>query len=267
MSYKVNKALQFSQRFINGSPKKKKEMVTQYNDKIYEGICSHITEGDSFRSCDALNEINSVLPEKKRIDIKNLQNKFIKNYDGGSDYIYDKNDNIIGQTLELPIKKGKIKGKDLPTFMHELTHILDVFVNPKYNVRATNCEIKGLYGKKYDKVYDKLYNVEKYSNESEKAKIIEERKEEVLNFLQGKPVEDKMDCIQDLRYSLETEQNAYREQLRFARKTQTKNIEVEPNDLIEYEDKYLFTEKLQMLKEIGLDIVKKQRNKLQKKHK
>ncbi|MCM1265329.1 MAG: hypothetical protein NC200_03935 [Candidatus Gastranaerophilales bacterium] len=265
MAMKINKALQFSQKYINGSPQKKREMVSQYNDRIYERICSHISqETDSFRSCDALEDIQAILPEKKRIDIKNIPFKLREKFDGSSDFIYDKHDNIVGQTLELPVKKGKIQGIALPTFMHEMTHILDNFVNPKYNARAEVCERKGLYGKAYDRVYEKLYEIEKYNNETEKASIIEERRQDVLKLLKGKSVEDKIDLVQDLRYSLETEQNAYREQARFANKMFSEKREVNPHDLKEYEQSYMFEEKLQMLKEIGLDIVQSFRKKFAK---
>jgi len=259
----VNPAVKFSYSIIKGSPQSRREMVSKFNEQIFEGVYSRL-ENDSVHISDIKRVINEVIPEKKKIEIKPFKAK--GQYEGGSDYTYDSKGHITGQTIEMPMKKCRMKQNAMVTFMHELTHVLDTLVNPKFTARTNTMYKKELYTKSFDKVMNKrLYKYEKFSNDTQKNQIIEERRQDVKKFLDGKTAEEKIDYIQEMRNTLQTEKNAYSEQYKYAQILKERGKSVEETDLENEVSGYMFDEKLQMLKETGFEIIAKERKSFAKK--
>ncbi len=98
-----------------------------------------------------------------------------------------------------------------------------------------------------------------------KESILEVVKEKTKEFLKGKSNSDKILHLQDARYELEQEQHAYSEQLKYAKKLKDNGEEVSGQDLIDYEPIYMFSEKIQLLKEMIFNLISEERKKLAKK--
>lgn len=245
---------------IKGNAEKKRQIVSEFNTKIYDAIME-TNPKDIIKFRTIKDAISKVLPEKKRIEIQRQAKRFKEISDGGSDFIYDVNENIVGQTLELPTKGKNFELKNIATLMHELTHIFDNFVNPKYIKRTNEMNKYNLFSDDFMNLYrDKLYHLEFFQSEAEKQQILKERRNDIITFLQGKPTKDKITTIQHAKNFLESERNAYTEQLKFAKKLQKTGREIDKEDLIELTVPYLFNEKINMLKEIGIDIIQKIRH-------
>ena len=70
--------------------------------------------------------------------------------------------------------------------------------------------------------------------------------------------------LQDARYQLEEEQLAYSEQYKYALKLNNLGYKIDKNDLIDCEKVFLFKEKINLLKDMIADLIKKEREKIHK---
>ncbi len=64
--------------------------------------------------------------------------------------------------------------------------------------------------------------------------------------------EDKVNCLQDLRYSLETENSAYTAQQKVAKRLKKKRIQVSEDDLFRWDKDFMFVEKNRFTKTFGI---------------
>jgi len=262
---RVNPDVKFSYDLVKGSPQSRREFVGNLNAKIFESIQSSMHEGGILLD-DYKRIFKSVCPENKKVTISKISPKD-KIFEGSTDYIYDNKNNIVGQSMELPTQKGKIQTKELVTVMHEGTHAIEVLSNPKYTVRRNKLYKNGMYGDVSNKWYDTvLYRKEDSSTEYEKRACLDDVKERTSKFLSGKSKADKLDYIQDARYELEQEKNAYEEQLKYAKLLEFQGKEVDPDDLKDGNKTFLFPEKIEMLKQMGFEVVAEIRKKLAKSH-
>src|SRR5574344_1213254 len=249
---KISPDTKFSYNLIKGSVSSRKKYASNLNQQVFDSLELSM-KGNSSQVSDLENTICEVLPEDKNIKILKNANK---NVDGASAYLYDSSENIIGQTLEIPTKKGKFGTKVLVTVMHELTHILDSLSNPKYISRACLMTKQGKYNNSFYRWYDGvLYAEEKYKTDNDKKKCLKIVKDKTEKFLKGKSPEEKLNYIQDARYTLETERNAHNEQLKYAKILNSQHKEIYDTDLEDCDKVYLFTEKINLLKQMGLDTV------------
>lgn len=256
----VNPAVKFSYNIIKGSISERRRMIADYNKKIFNEVCEHIEDKKIYKG-DLQKSIEKILPEKKKIEVLSAKKSNVVS--GASDYIYGKKNEIIGQTIEMPMKSGKMAQTNIAVFMHELTHVMDALVNPKLTARTNRMYQHNLYTKEYDNLmFNTLYKYEKVNSSTpkkQKDEIIQKRKEQVLQFLKGKKTEDKIDYIQELKNSLLTEKNAFTEEHIYAKKLEKNNIKSDEDSLNDSRLGYMFNEKIQMLHEIGLDIIAKAR--------
>ena len=73
--------------------------------------------------------------------------------------------------------------------------------------------------------------------------------------------EDKVNCLQDMRYSLESENFAYLTQYKVAKKLKKKHINISEDDLCKWHLDFMFIEKINLLKRIAFEVIQKERNK------
>ncbi len=257
---KVSPNVKFSYNLVKGSVAQRKQFVSSLNEKFFEELQSMNTSNITIR--DFKSVYNKVLPEKKKVEIKQL--KELKIFEGASDYQYDSRNYISGITLEVPIKKSKIPKDSLVTIMHENTHILDTLANPKHTSLTQKLYRAGQYGHKRDDWFINVLYCKNKTNDN-KESILEVVKEKTKEFLKGKSNSDKILHLQDARYELEQEQHAYSEQLKYAKKLKDNGEEVSGQDLIDYEPIYMFSEKIQLLKEMIFNLISEERKKLAKK--
>jgi hypothetical protein len=110
-------------------------------------------------------------------------------------------------------------------------------------------------------VEQNLYHKEIFDTVEEKKEILQDRRKSVEKFLEGRPLEDKIDYIQDLRNDMLTEYKAYSNEKRIANKMYDFGYEIYPSDLKNKADLYMFKDKAEMLKQLGIEIIQKERHK------
>lgn len=156
----VNSTVKFSYNISKGSIKNRQKLISKYNKQIFRRLEQNLK--DNYISvADAQKAIDEVLPEKKVIQIRPISSKNKKEDVGNSDFLYGKNWNIVGQTIDIPIKNNKISIKNLSIFMHELTHVINTLLNPKTTARVNGMYLRRTYTENLSNIIDKkLYNYE-----------------------------------------------------------------------------------------------------------
>ena len=258
----VNNSVKLSYKIARGSFIKRQKIVSDMNEKFFDEF--HKLFKEKNLTIEDINEVYAnLLPEWKRIKILALKNT--KNADGASDYIYNGFNSIVGLTLEIPLKKSKIKEDSFVTLMHENTHILDTLLNPKYTALVQDLRYRNKYNKKRNYWYEKtLYCEEKVKNLAQLKKVLKNVKIKTKIFLKQQSTYDKILYLQDARYQLESEKIAFDEQLKYAKKIKLAGMPVIKSDLKNWNKSFLFTEKINLLKKMIADLIKKEREKIHK---
>ncbi len=248
---------------IKGNINTRQDKSTQLVNKFYREIKGRFKNGEI-----KLNEIqkciNEVLPQKVNVQVKNLVTD-IENSDmvGGSDLKYNKDySKILSITIDLPTVENKIPIQQLPTLMHEFTHVADQLYNPKIISRSQYMTDKDLYIKEYDDLYDSfVYNCEEPESNKEKVFILKRLEQVFKGFLKKLDPKDKINYLQDSRYCTMLEMNGYKSQRKFAKQLAKQHIRVDEDDLLNENKNYMFPEKLELLNKLMKDVINKERAK------
>ena len=107
-----------------------------------------------------------------------------------------------------------------------------------------------------------------YTRDYKKSKkeILQTRENELLKFLKGYSVKDKIDYIQEMRNTLIEERTAYTEEEKYAWiLTKKHKIHLPKFNEIGNLKGYFFDEKIKILKKIGFEIIDKERKEHAKK--
>ena len=98
-------------------------------------------------------------------------------------------------------------------------------------------------------------------SKAEKHKIIKLLEHKIKKFLRGMNISEKMDYIQDARYSLIMEEQAYRTQRKYAKKFYKKHLPIKEYELDDEIGLHMLKEKIQLLTRIGFELIETERGK------
>lgn len=260
---RVNSAVKFSYNITKGSIADRQKLVSKLNEEFFYSFQDLFLKGSP-----KLKEIKDVykkiLPERKRIKVLSLKNS--EDTDGASNYIYGLFGGLKGQTIEIPTtKNSRVSVDNFVAIMHENTHILNVLMNPRNTALAQKLYLNGMYNKKRNYWFEEsLYIDEDIKKDSDIERILKLVKDETELFLKSQSTIKKIMYLQDARYQLEEEQLAYSEQYKYALKLNNLGYKIDKNDLIDCEKVFLFKEKINLLKEMTADLIKKERENIHK---
>ncbi|MBQ7764440.1 hypothetical protein IJ384_03610 [bacterium] len=258
---KIHPNATFSYNLIKGSLEKRRQLVSELNERFFDSIQQSINSGKRTKLGDLKKIYQEILPEKKNILISKINSNSI--FAGASNYTYDDySGDITGVTIEIPIKNSRIEMKSLPTIMHENTHVLTTLAQPKHTALTQKLNKQGLLRNDYDNWYqDYLYKEENINEDYSENDMITNIIEATKKFLSGKSLKDKIHYLQDARYQLEQEVDAYAEELKFAKRLEQVGIKLDEEDLINGNEIYLFKTKIDILKKMIADLISKKRQK------
>ena len=261
----IHPNIKFSDNFVRGSSASREKLISQLNEKFFESF-DVLIRSKNVTLKDVKKVYHNLLPEKINIDVKKFFNS--ASYEAAMDYKYDDDENIVGLTIELPIKNSKISEETLPTIMHENTHLLTTLANPKHTALTQKLYSQGKYGKTYDDWYSGvLYKEEKIDENYTKNDMKQSIIEATQKFLNGQNCKDKVYYLQDARYQLEQELFAYKEQLKFAKRLDKMGRKVKEDDLYDFDKYFFITEKIDILKIMLAEQIAKTRAKIAKRNK
>lgn len=256
MSHLISQ-VSYPYKLVRGSFGQRQNASIHLVDKLYKSLLPQFKHGNL--PVDKLQKTIDHLTQKQvKILVKNNYDMLT---DGGSDIIYSPiSDSITATTLEIPIKNKKVSIKDLVTIMHEFQHLADQIFHPKYLQRNQFLYQNNMYSDKYNKLYDDfVYNEENINGKKIRKHNIKHLEHKIRQFLRRMPTEDKVNFLQDTRYTLMMEEQAYHTQYKYAKKLNKKHLPVNDDDLKKLNAKYMFAEKIELLKRLTFEIIKKER--------
>lgn len=246
---------------VKGSVNYRQSQACNMVDKLYREILPQFNKKEEISFAQAKKALKNVL--KGQIDIPIRKNGYSDIFDGGSDILYSEFTGQISKTtIDIRTIKNKIKRVELTTLLHEFQHVADQIFHPKYLTRNQKMANIGLYTKKYDRLYDDLiYNREFPEGKKDKKIILNHLRNKITKFLRGLDYEDKIDYLQDIRYSLISEKHAYKTQLKYAKKLNKKHLKINKEDLENENKNFMFDEKIKLMKDLAFEIIQKNRQK------
>lgn len=261
MSALVSPEAKFSICVSNGSPYSRRRMAARLNDAFFLRLCPKI-EDNKVSLSDFEHTFHSVMPERVNVDVEGIYTNEFSPVLGSSDYNCHKK-KIVGQTIEVSANRGKVKTRMLPIALHESRHVIDSLCNPKYMAREMTMRKRGLYTFELSELHNNdLYCYEFSNTLQSKANRLMRIREHVLDVLDGLSVKDQINCIQSKRYMLESEYNAYGDTAKYAAELRRRGFDIKESHLMDQRKMYMFAEKIELLKMIGFDIIKDERERM-----
>ncbi len=261
MNNKLVRSVRLPYPQTRGSVATRQNKARQMVHQLFENIHDKFENGKM--SIENIQKhVTAVIPKQLNVVVKE---GYDPRFNGAfSDIIFASNiKKIIGTTIEFFSPDHKFSQASLPTLIHEFQHVTDQIFHPKYLSRVQHMQNSNYATEKYDKLYnDILYTPEFPQSKTEKTQILKIVKRKLHKFLRRRPVEEKLDYIQDARYTLEMERQAYLTESKYAKKMIDAGIKINTDDAIdEYDNIFMFTEKIQLLKCMGVEIIQKERRK------
>ncbi len=254
-----NVKLPFSE--VSGSFAYRQQKAAELVDKLYRDLMPKFRHGE-LPFDEVKLSVKNVLKGRGRVRVIHDEHG---EYMGASYFTFSEYTcSISGQTLEMPPKIKKLTPCDLITVLHEFQHIADALFHPKYMARTQFLYLTNLFpSKELDRYTENvLYKVEYPKNVKDKVHKLKIFKQKTLKFLEDKTIEEQIDLLQDSRKFLQTEIQAYKTQLKYAKKLAKKGYDISNDDLQHCERKMLLQEKLDILTHIAADIIKGERAKM-----
>lgn len=247
---------------VKGSLQIRQDKSSQLVNKFYRELKGRFKNGEislkEIQKC-----IDELLPNNINVIVKNLvQDVEDPDLLGYSALNYNSSSKINAITLELLTTENKIRLRDLPSLIHEFTHITDQLYNPKILARCQYMTEKDLYVKDYDNLYESfIYNLEEPECNKEKLFILKRLEQVFKGFLKKLDPKDKINYLQDSRYCTMLEINGYHSQRKFAKQLAKQHVNIDEEDLLNENKNYMFSEKLELLNKLLKDIINKERAK------
>ena len=242
MNNKLVRSVRLPYPQTRGSVATRQNKARQMVHQLFENIHDKFENGKM--SIENIQKhVTAVIPKQLNVVVKE---GYDPRFNGAfSDIIFASNiKKIIGTTIEFFSPDHKFSQASLPTLIHEFQHVTDQIFHPKYLSRVQHMQNSNYATEKYDI----LYTPEFPQSKIKKTQILKIVKRKLHKFLRRKPVEEKLDYIQDARYTLEMERQAYLTESKYAKKMIDAGIKINTDDAIdEYDNIFMFTEKIQLL--------------------
>lgn len=241
-----------------GSMQERAQKAERLTDNLYRKTV-HATYDGNISLKVVRHILSKVMPPNVKILVMENENTFSE---GANDFLFNRNNDIYATTLELRTQNGIFPKEHLVDIFHEGRHIADGLFNPKYYGRFQKLEKRGLLDTKYYKLYDEdLYTRECMEFKSDKKIILKLLERKIKKLLRKHNISDKIDILQNLRYDLESERNAFTSQLKYAKELEKKGMIMTDDRGTDFREEFIFDEKINLIKRIAYDLIKKERGK------
>lgn len=261
---KLSESVKIPYNMVKGSFAQRQAKANALTERLYKNLSEELKDNYSIFNFEQLQKkLHEVLPDKNlKIIVQNLPDGHGENCEGICEVLYNKNKDIRALSVGIDGISSTLRSIHIPAFMHEVQHAADDIFHPKYLSRLQHLNKGGLNNKKYELFYDTYYYcpevIESRQDKKDALKIIKNR---TKKFLRRLSIHQKMDYIQDMRYSLISEIEAYKRQRAVAGDLKSKGMQIKDFDLENYPQKGLFEEKISLLKELATEYITKERAK------
>jgi len=261
---KLSESVKIPYAMVKGNIAQRQVKADNLTEKLYKNLSEELKDNYTIFNFEHLqNKLIEVLPDKNlKIIIQNLSEEDSAKCEGICEVLFNKNKDIRAISIGMGGILSSIRSVHIPVFMHEIQHAADDIFHPKYLARLQNLNKHGLANKKYDSFYDTYYYCpEVIESKKDKKDVLKIIKNRTKKFLRRLNIHQKMDYIQDMRYSLISEIEAYKRQRTIAEDLKSKGFMVKDFDLGNYPQNGLFEEKINLLKVLAMEYLTKERAK------
>lgn len=244
---------------IRGSFETRQDNATKMVDKLYKELLPQFNNHGHITMETLHNTVSKVLNKDIKVSIRKNNDNII---DGGNDILYSEFTGKISKTtIDINTIKNKINRESLNTILHEFQHVVDGLFHPQYLSRNQKMANDRLYTKKYDNLYeDLIYSRDFPDGRKDKKYILNRLRHKIEHFFRGMPADVKMNYIQDAKYCLLSEKYAYSTQRKYAKIAKKKHFPFNAYELDNENKNFMFDEKIKLLKDMGFEIIKKERS-------
>lgn len=261
---KLSSGVKIPYEITKGSFAQRQAKADTLTDKLYKNLAEELKDNYTIFNFEQLQKkLNDVLPDKNlKVIIQDLSDEDSKKCEAICEVLYNKNEDMRALSIGMGGISSSARSIHIPAFLHEVQHVADDIYHPKYLARLQRLHKGGLHTKKYNLFYDDYYYcsefIESKQDKKDALKIIKNR---TKKFLRRLSIHQKMDYIQDMRYSLISEIEAYKRERNVAKDLKSKGFTIKEADLGNYPQKGLFEEKIELLKNLALEYITKERSK------
>ena len=166
-----------------------------------------------------------------------------------------------GYIMNLPVTANdKINIKTLPALMHESTHVLDYLLNPKF-LKNESDFFDLPHSAKYFEFYEKYFYKLGEGNINA-VQILKTAHDETEKFIRELPVNIKITFLKFMRFCMQMEQHAYKQDIHYAKILKKLGKPVDQEELKDYNKILLFPQKIKIVENFLAQTIKDERNKL-----
>lgn len=259
---KLSSNTRFSHYISRGSILSRKKLSEEINQKVFQRMLQLYDNKNACGIGVIKNSYNAILPERKDIQILPLPPKDYDEYGGGVRVEEGRKNILSGYSIEVPTnKKKKLNILELSQFMHESTHILDYLLNPKYIANYRQMCERNVYDKEYFSLYDKYFYNTEDMKKNRKKDMLELVESETRKGLKKVLSDEKLVFLNFIKYSLEMENHAYKQDLLYARILQKLGKPIDEESLNDYNKYMAFPEKIDIVNKLIKEEIEKIRQK------
>lgn len=249
--------IKLSYNIVKGSVQTRKIKAQDFTSDIYDSFLECLKSNKSVLKFETVK--SKISKKAPGINIKVLKNN-ISNNDAIMDVYADKEGKVYGYLLAFKSPKNILKVPFMPILMHEITHLSDYLFQPKLLSREQKILKIPDKTNRYVKFYEKyMYDEFLFNQNDAKDKYLANVKVALDKFISGTDKTYIIDYLQDIRYSLKTEMNAYEMQKKFAYKLKDSGFKINPSDLLERVKYFMFEDKIKLVEKSLSDLIKDQR--------
>ena len=266
MINKLAPSVRLPLEFSKGSATQRQEKAQNFASGLYRNLMTKFTDNYSIMSYSELEKhINKLIPDKNyKVIVKELTPEKAAESECNAlcQILFNSSRQAQAHSIDIPGINHTIRSVHLPEVLHEIVHIADNMFNPKLVAREQKINLKNMNTKKYEDFYDNHYYcgeiIECKRDKKDALKIIENK---TRKFLKGLSTSDKIDYIQDMRYSLMSEINAYKFQVKTAQELKKSGFMIQDYQFDDISEIGLYKDKIKLLKNLAIEFIGKERAK------
>jgi len=261
---KLSESLKIPYLLTRGTVAQRQAKADILTEKLYKNLSEELKDNYTIFNFEQLQKkLNEVLPDKNlKVIVQNLPAEHVEDCEGICEVLYNKNKEVRALSIAMNGISSTVRSIHIPAFIHEVQHVADDIYHPKYLSRIQHLNKSGLNTKKYDDFYDTFYYCsEVIEGKRDKRDVLKIIKNHTKKFLRRLNIHQKMDYIQDMRYSLMSEVEAYKRQRAVAQDLKSRVFMIKDFDLENYAQDGLFEEKIALLKSLAMEYITKERAK------
>ena len=211
--------VKFSYDFARGSILKREEKAKAINEKLFNEMMELFIDCDN-QPLYMINKISkSIMPESIFYNIKQGKQKDMSGVDGRIRiYTFVDSHSVSKYEIELKTENKEFSIKNLPTLMHEMKHLLDNCLNPKYLALLKNVA-KKQFTETVLKLKENLYyNTEDFAFQEESKQLEKILINKTVQYIKDLSPQDKIQILDYIKLLCQQELSAYAETLKYSQK-------------------------------------------------